>query len=160
MSGWPVSASEPPELRVDVLVREERRRRPEPAEHEAQQKARAHEGGEQGNGCGTGHARARAARGASTRSAVRAATDTSLSRGSATVASAAPLAGRLHPVLLLRRLVGDEEAAVRALEAEVPLGLAEQVGLERLAAVRAVDREGLAAGGRSRAPAPKVSLCR
>src|SRR5262245_8484734 len=63
-------------------------------------------------------ARARARRGASTRSVVRAATDTlSLSavRGRA-------LVGRLDEVLLVRGLEVDEQAAVRALEAEVALG--------------------------------------
>src|SRR5512134_2539022 len=66
---------------------------------------------------------------------------------------------RLDAVLLLRRLVGDEEAAMRALEAEVPLGLAEQRGVERLAAVRADDREGIAGVGRSRHPRPRLA-CR
>jgi hypothetical protein len=62
------------------------------------------------------------------------------------------LAARLDSVLLFRRLVGDEELAVRALEAEGALGLADQLGVERLAAVGAVDGEGFARVGRSRHP--------
>ena len=86
----------------------------------------------------------------------RAATDTL----SLSAAAREALAGGLDAVLLLRRLIGDEEAAVRALEAEVPLGLAEQLGGERLAAVRAVDREGIAGGGRCRHPQPRLACCR
>ena len=98
-------------------------------------------------------ARARAARGACTRSAVRAATDTP----SLSAVAEEALVARLDPVLRLRRLVGDEEAAVRALEAEVPLGLAEQLRLERRAAMRALDRVGIAAGGKSRHPQPRLA---
>ena len=49
---------------------------------------------------------------------------------------------------------------MRALEAEVPLGLAEQLGGERLAAVRAVDRERIAGGGRCLHPQPRLACCR
>lgn len=63
----------------------------------------------------------------------------------------------LDPVLLLRRLVGDEEVAVRALEAESAFGLAQEVRLERLAAVRAFDRERVAGVGGSRHPRPRLA---
>src|SRR5262245_43277886 len=101
-------------------------------------------------------ARARAARGARTRSAGRAATDTL----SLSARDREALAGWLDAILLVRRLVGDEEPAVRALEAEVSLGLAEQLGGKRPAAVRAVDREGIAGFGRCRHPQPRLACCR
>jgi hypothetical protein len=77
------------------------------------------------------------------RSAVRAATDTV----SLSAAESEALGGGLDPALLLRRLVRDEETAVRALEPEGALRLAEKLGLEGLPAVRAVDGEGIPDGG-------------
>lgn len=56
---------------------------------------------------------------------------------------------RLDQVLLVGALVRDEEPAVGALEAQVPLrGPAHELSLEGLAAVRAHDLEALAVSGR------------
>ena len=52
MSGRPDSASDRPELGVDVFVREEGGGRPEPADDQAKQDVRAHEGGEERGGTG------------------------------------------------------------------------------------------------------------
>src|SRR5215210_4041855 len=93
--------------------------------------------------------RARAARRACIRSAVRAAANT-LPLSAGVCERVRPLGPRLDEVLLVRTRKGDEQAAVWALEALVAdRGAAQELALEALAAMRADDlvRAAVVGGG-------------